>query len=335
MRGVLGYGGTRRLNRLDSAARSTRTSPTIKLMADSLHERAALVALLRRDESAWSEISLDILESGSAVAVLDRTARDTDALFSLNADPTHLVTEAAQEIASWEADGIGVHAFFEPTYPGQLRGIREMPPILFTRGKLLTDSRAIAVVGTREASDEGLRIAQSVATALAHKDITVVSGLAKGIDTAAHRAALDAGGRTVAVIGTGIRRFYPTENRSLQEHIADVGLIISQFWPDAAPAKQTFPMRNAVMSGYAAATVVIEAGWKSGARIQARKALQHGRPVVLTDQLLQHEWARQFRENPGVHVVKGIVELMDVIETILGQAPSDAGLESFPDLAAL
>jgi DNA processing protein len=298
-------------------------------------ERAALVALLRREDAKWSDVVLEVLESGSAAAVLDQAVGSADTLFPSDEAAARLIGEARAEIAGWEADGIGVHAFFEDSYPAQLRGVREMPPLLFTRGETRPDVRAIAVVGTRDASDDGLRIARAVATSLAQRDVTVVSGLAKGIDTAAHQAALDAGGRTVAVIGTGIRKYYPAANRRLQEHIARVGLVISQFWPDAPPTKQTFPMRNAVMSGYAAATVVVEAGWKSGARIQARLALQHGRPVVLTDQLLQHDWARTFAENPGVHVVRGTAELLDVIEEILDDLPTEGGLESFPDLATL
>ncbi|WP_196449157.1 DNA-processing protein DprA [Planomonospora sp. ID82291] len=143
---------------------------------------------------------------------------------------------------------------------------------MFSRGALLEDRRAIAVVGTRQASEQGLRIASAVARELALNKVTVVSGLARGIDIAVHRAALEAGGRTVAVIGTGINRFYPSENRALQQRIAQEGAVVSQFWPDAPPSKQSFPMRNAVMSGYAAATVVVEAPWKSGARIQARLA---------------------------------------------------------------
>ncbi len=100
--------------------------------------------------------------------------------------------------------------------------------------------------------------------------ITVISGLAAGIDTAAHVAALDAGGRTVAVLGTGINRVYPAANRELQERIACEGLVLSQFWPDAAATKKSFPLRNATMSGYGRVTIVGEAGETSGARIQAR-----------------------------------------------------------------
>ena len=105
--------------------------------------------------------------------------------------------------------------------------------------------------------------------------------------------------------------------------------MISQFWPDAPPTKQSFPMRNAVMSGYTAATVVIEAGWRSGARLQARLALQHGRPVVLPEQLMRQGWARSFADNPGVHVVGSTAQLLDVIGHILHRVPT-RGPVGFP-----
>ncbi|MEU1680833.1 DNA-processing protein DprA [Micromonospora zamorensis] len=304
-------------------------------MEKSVAERAALVALLRRTGVSWSEIALDIQDVGSASSVLRRAIVETDGLFADEGSADALIEAALAEIEAWQSHGIIVSAFFDDDYPQQLRAIREMPPVLFARGALVPDSRAIAVVGSREASADGVRIAKAAATSLARQGVTVVSGLAKGIDTAAHEAALEAGGRTVAVIGTGIRRYYPATNRRLQDHIADVGLVLSQFWPDAPPTKQSFPMRNAVMSGYAAATVVVEAGAKSGARIQARLALQHGRPVVLTNQVMQHEWARSFADNPGVHVVRGMSELLNVVDGILGRMPTGTGMEGFPDLVTL
>jgi DNA processing protein len=209
-----------------------------------------------------------------------------------------------------------------------------MPPVLFTRGRPEPDTHAVAVVGSRSASDTGLRIARAVSTSLADRGVTVVSGLAKGIDTAAHEAALEAGGRTVAVIGTGIRQAYPASNRGLQQRIAEAGLLISQFWPEAGPAKHQFPMRNAVMSGYAAATIVVEAGPTSGARIQARLALEHGRPVLLTSQVMDQEWAQAIAGRPGVQVVHSTTDLLDVVDDILGRLPTETSLEDFPGLAA-
>lgn len=307
--------------------------PTIVNVEPAMIEQAALVALLRRPGIRWPEIALDIQETGSAVTVLGRVIAEPATLFADTAPATDLVDAAIDEINGWRAQGIGVHAFFDTSYPTQLRSIKEMPPLLFTRGDLRTHDSAVAVVGSRNASEHGLRTARIVAEALVGSGITVASGLAAGIDTAAHTAALHSGGRTVAVVGTGIRQYYPSANRALQDHIAEVGLVISQFWPDSPPTKQSFPMRNAVMSGYAAATVVIEAGEKSGARIQARMALQHGRPVVLTEQVLRCDWAKIFAQNPGVHIVGDSAQLIRVIEDIVSRLPTEAGLEQFPDLA--
>ena len=148
-------------------------------------------------------------------------------------------------------------------------------------------------MGSRQATDRGLAIAAGVARELVSRGVTVVAGLALGIDSAAHRAALADGGRTVAVIGTGINRVYPAENQDLQAEIGSRDLLLSQFWPDAPPQKQNFLMSNATMSGYGLATVVVEAGEHSGARAQARMALEHGRPVILTDLVAdRNEWAQ-------------------------------------------
>ncbi len=243
---------------------------------------------------------------------------------------------ASDLIAGWEACGIGVHSFFDTTYPEQLRSVHQMPPLLFTRGALKPDPRAVAIVGTRQASEEGKRAAANAAAALTASGVTVVSGLAKGIDTAAHQATLRCGGRTVAVIGTGIDRFYPAENEALQRRIAAEGLVLSQFWPGFAPTRFSFPMRNAVMSGYAAATVVIEAAYRSGARMQARLALEHGRAVVLRRELLAHDWARSYAQRPGVYVVGSISELLTVVDEIINSVPvSPASLEELPDFAAV
>ncbi|MFI7443398.1 DNA-processing protein DprA [Nonomuraea indica] len=301
-------------------------------MSSELRERAALVALLQRPGAKWAEIALSILEQGSAVAVLNGEMRIQETLFA-DTDPVEsAITKAEHALAEWEALGIGVRTCLDEDYPSQLRGIHQMPPILFFRGRLMEERRAIAVVGTRQASENGLRIASTVARELAVNGVTVVSGLAKGIDTAAHRAALGAGGRTVAVIGTGINQFYPAENHRLQEQISREGLVISQFWPDTPPSQKTFPMRNAVMSGYAAATVVVEAPWKSGARIQARLALEHGRPVVMPDHLLEHDWARAYAERPGVHVVSSLSELLSVVERLINRL--NAGPDSLPEIPA-
>ena len=275
------------------------------------------MALLQQPGARWQETALDVLDAECAVDVLRRRLGLEDTLFPETKAVESAIDAAMEQIQAWNRVGIGVHAFFDDDYPEQLRGIHQMPPILFSRGMTAADHRAIAVVGTRQASPHGLKIATAVASELARNGVTVVSGLAKGIDSAAHRAALACGGRTVAVIGTGINRAYPRENADLQERIARDGLVISQFWPDAPPSRQSFPMRNAVMSGYSAATVVVEAPAKSGARIQARLALAHGRPVIMPRELLRNDWAREYAERPGVHVVGGVDDILTVTDKVI------------------
>ncbi len=301
---------------------------------DSRTQRAALVALLRHGPSGWPRIAAEVLDRGDAVALLHEAVAGEGTLFPTPAHATDLIEAARDLLTGWDSAGVRTLSVLDPDYPAQLREIRELPPILFTRGSLADDQRAIAVVGSRAASERGRHIAATVADALARRQVTVVSGLAAGIDTAAHEAALTAGGRTVAVIGTGLTHYYPPENQDLQDRIATVGLVISQFWPDTPPRRQQFPMRNAVMSGYAAATLVIEAGEHSGARIQARLALQHGRPVVLLHDLLQHEWARALAVRPGVSVVADPDTLLAAVEEILRERAAELSpQEGVADLA--
>lgn len=206
-------------------------------------------------------------------------------------------------------------------YPSNLRVIYNLPPFLFYRGELRADdARSLAVVGTRRATNEGLRRAAELAADLAREKVAVLSGLAKGIDTAAHRATLDAGGRTIAVFGTGIGTVYPKENASLAEEIIEHGgALVSQFWPSAPPADYNFPLRNVVTSGMGQGTVVIEAKGNSGARNQARRALEHGKRVFLLTGLVTNEpWAQRCLERGAVEVssVKEIVPLLRSPEQI-------------------
>jgi DNA processing protein len=293
--------------------------PTIGSMDERLRQRAAVVALLRLPKVSWPEVAASAIERGDAVGLLAERLGDDGALFSLDASPDALLESAAGDLARWMAEGIDVHACLDDSYPEQLRDIHQVPPLVFTRGQPAPDRRAVAVVGTRQPTPEGIRTAETIARNLAAAGVTVVSGLATGIDTAAHTAALQVGGRTVAVIGTGINRCYPASNAQLQRRIAAEGLLLSQFWPDAPPTKTSFPMRNAVMSGYAAATVVIEAAYRSGARMQARLALEHGRPVVLPRHLLTHDWARDYAQRPGVHVVNDVDDLLATVEGLTAQ----------------
>jgi DNA processing protein len=284
-------------------------------------ERAAMVALLRTGRRPWVEYAELVEQLGSATAALEREAEadgQTSLLPNHPADEPELATAAAADLARWDAQGMRLVTVLDPDYPPNLKAVHDRPPILFIAGRTTpSDAKAVAVVGARKATTAGIEQATQIAQHLTRTGYTVVSGLAAGIDTAAHTAALKNGGRTLAVIGTGLTRVYPPQNHALQKKIADECAVISQFWPDAPPTKRSFPMRNATMSGIALATVVVEASETSGARTQARLALAHGRPVFLTETLVESQpWARQAAERPGTHVIKHPTELTEALERL-------------------
>jgi DNA processing protein len=300
--------------------RDTTSPPYAGVMgASELQEQAALVALLQSKAAArrWPQITADVLEAGSAVAVWDQL---TPAALMDPPGERDALEAAAGEIRRWSARGWTLTTILHRDYPARLREIHQAPPVLFSRGSLIRGDLAVSVVGSREASERGLAMAAGVARELVSRQVTVMAGLARGIDTAAHRTALAEGGRTVAVIATGIGRVYPPEHRDLHEEIASRGLLLSQFWPEAAPQKHTFLMRNATMSGYGVATVVVEAGERSGARVQARLAVEHGRPVILTDLVVErNEWARALIGRPGVHVADSLRMVGDIVDRLLAE----------------
>jgi DNA processing protein len=165
-------------------------------------------------------------------------------------------------------------------YPALLREIHDPPPLLYVRGdRLSRDDLSLAIVGTRFASPYGLEMARRLSTAAAQAGFTVVSGLARGIDGVAHEAALLAGGRTIAVLGSGVDRIYPAEHRSLADQVTNAGMLISEFPPLARPTAAAFPRRNRVISGISLGVIVVEAPQRSGALITARLALEQGREV--------------------------------------------------------
>lgn len=281
-------------------------------------ERVALVALLRTrpDGLKWPQITAEVDRRASARALWDELHPLT--LLDDDTEAPELA-EARRDIEAWQAANLGFLSFLDDDYPAQLREIHDLPPVLFHRGTLVPNETGMSVVGSRTASTRGLDVARSIAAGLVDRGITVIAGLATGIDTAAHVAALEAGGRTVAVIGTGLNRYYPAENRHLQDRIATEGLLLSQFWPDAPPTKHSFPMRNTVMSGYGDATIIVEAGEHSGARIQARRAVAHGRPVILTDLVVKaNRWPAELIDRPGVYVAGSTAEAMSIVESITG-----------------
>ncbi len=176
--------------------------------------------------------------------------------------------------------GIQVLTRLDEDYPARLKEIDQPPPVLYLRGKLLPeDGWAVAVVGTRRVTVYGRQVAEEIAGFLAAQGVVVVSGLARGVDAVAHEAALKAGGRTFAVLGSGVDRIYPPENQRLAEKITAQGALISDYPPGTPPDGVNFPPRNRIISGLAMAVVVVEAGETSGALITATFAGEQGRDV--------------------------------------------------------
>ena len=266
---------------------------------------------------SWIEITSEVLTHGGPLELAE--ALSGESLFVTDERQAEM-DQARADVGRWAEGGLTMLTIVDDRYPGSVRDIHQAPPFLFAEGQLLSVDIGVSVVGSREVSAQGIKMAAAVAGALADMGVTVISGLAKGVDTTAHRAAIDAGGRPVGLIATGIDRAYPAENRDLHRQVAEHGLLLSQFWPDAPPQRHNFLMRNATMSGYGVATVVIEAGEHSGARAQARMAFEHGRPVILTDMVVNRtEWARALIGRPGVFVASGTEDVVEVVRTLVDE----------------
>ena len=220
-------------------------------------------------ENAWKANSAELtragLDAASVRSVVERRPRlDLDS-----------------EMERLERNGVGVFTWRDDGYPARLREIHDYPPIIYVKGAILPDDEwSLAVVGTRRASTYGRQVAEEIVTDLARNRITIVSGLARGIDTVAHRAALAAGGRTIAVCGRGLDVIYPAENTSLAQTILEHGALISEHPLGTKPRPEYFPRRNRIMSGICLGVLVVEADIGSGALITAGTALEQNREVL-------------------------------------------------------
>jgi len=185
-----------------------------------------------------------------------------------------------QVLTKIEAQGIQIFTWADESYPARLREIDQPPPVLYVRGEYLPDDVfAVAIVGTRKVTPYGRQITEEIASFLAANGITVVSGLARGVDAIAHQSALKAGGRTIAILGSGVDKIYPPEHRGLAEQMMGRGAVISDYAVGTPPDASNFPPRNRIISGLSLAVVVIEAAETSGALITAEFAAEQGRDV--------------------------------------------------------
>jgi DNA processing protein len=183
------------------------------------------------------------------------------------------------DLALAKKNGVRIVTFSDPSYPELLRHIYDPPPVLYTYGTIYPDSLNIAVVGSRNATSYGRTMTERLSGDLGRRGFTVVSGMARGIDSAAHAGALAVGARTVAVMGCGLGTIYPAENKRLFHLIADNGAVVSEFPFLTPPDAHNFPARNRIISGMALGTVIVEATHKSGSLITARLAAEQGREV--------------------------------------------------------
>lgn len=245
--------------------------------------------------------------------------------------------EVARQIAGWESHvdlpaelaamkEAGVHALTAESdlYPLHLREIHDPPMVLYVWGELTAnDRRSIGVVGSRRTSHYGTETAKKFGYQLAYAGLTVFSGLARGIDTAAHQGALAAKGRTVAVLGCGLKQIYPPENFALAELIAGNGAVISEFSMSVTPDRQTFPMRNRIISGCSLGLLVVEAGLNSGALISASQALDQGRTVFAIpgqiDKPTSQGANRLIQE--GAKLVMEVSDILDELPELPGFGP--------------
>lgn len=209
--------------------------------------------------------------------------------------------------------GIRIVTWMEAEYPDALKEIHDPPLALYIQGQILpADRHALAIVGTRHATHYGSSVADRLAYGLAKAGFTIVSGLARGIDTVAHEAALKAGGRTLGVLGSAIDQFYPRENLELGKKMASQGAVISEYPLGRPPDRQTFPYRNRIVAGMTMGIIVVEAGEKSGAVITANAALEQGRHVFAVPGRIDNPAAR------GCHgLIKSGAKLIETIDDIV------------------
>jgi DNA processing protein len=219
-------------------------------------------------ESAWSATPGELKAAGLDSAAINACLSVRDKVSP---------EREAQELA---ANGVQALTWHDDAYPRSLREIFDRPPVLFVRGSLLpSDEWAVAVVGTRRVTVYGRQVAEEMARGLAQNRVTVVSGLARGVDSVAHRAAIEAGGRTIAVLACGLDLVYPPEHKRLAEQIIEQGALVSDYPLGTQPRSEFFPRRNRILSGISLGVLVVEGDIKSGALITARQALEQNREV--------------------------------------------------------
>jgi len=282
---------------------------------------ASLLRLARRFGSPKAALAA----SREELIVLGRISPEqADQICALAADPTRL----RRQLARLARAGIRLLSLSEPLYPESLRALRTPPPLLYLKGQLKPrDSRAAAIVGTRNPTASGARLAREFALALAGQGRTIVSGLALGVDSAAHEGALEAGGRTIAVLGCGLSRVYPPENGPLAARIIEQGCLLAEVPPWASVSRGALLARDRIQAGLSQATVVVQAHESCGSIVAAKHSLACGRAVFAVPwecEPFAAGWERLRRM--GAKRVNSAAELLRAFARLEPEPPTPAGL---------
>lgn len=296
-------------------------------------EREALIALNMMEGMGPITVSALVTGLGSAAAVF--SAAREDLMGSRGVGPRMAATilsqrdeiEWAREMQQAEEMGIRIVTREDSEYPESLLAIHDPPLVLYIRGELQSrDAKSIAVVGTRRPTHYGKDVAARLSGQIAETGYTVVSGLAEGIDTIAHRQALVMRGRTIAVIGSGLKNLYPASNRQLAEDIIGSGAVISEFPLDRKPDKTTFPIRNRIVTGLSTGVLVVEAGFKSGAMITARLGLEQGRHIFAVPGRIDSAASSGTNTliKQGAKLVDSIGDIMEEYDLLFSMKPDTA-----------
>jgi len=238
--------------------------------------------------------------------------------------------DVEEELRLCREQNVGVLTIDDESYPKTLREIHNPPSVLFVRGAWQpSDALAIAIVGTRHATSYGVRQAERLAIGLANAGLTIISGLARGIDAAAHRGALAAGGRTIAVLGSGVLNVYPPEHADLAEQVITHGALISEAPPRSQPHSGLFPQRNRLITGLSLGVIVVEAAQRSGALISAEHAMEQGREVFAVPGPIDSRTSRGCHQliRDGAKLVESVDDVLDELGPMFAAAPRDDGRE--------
>lgn len=312
-------------------------------MKTALDSRHAYIALNMLDQIGPVRTRNMVAALGSPEAIFaaseDELARipgvGREAVRSIVDDGPKVDPAAEEKKAAKQ--GIRIVTFIDDEYPEALKEIHDPPLALYIKGNIAPpDRHALAIVGTRHATHYGSSVADRLAYGLSKAGFTIISGLARGIDTVAHQAALKAGGRTLGVLGGAIDQFYPRENRELGDRMAAQGAVISEYPLGRPPDRQTFPYRNRIVAGMTMGLIVVEAGEKSGAVITANAALEQGRHVFAVPGRIDNPAARGCHAliKTGAKLVETIDDIVDELQMLLPKKIDQqaSNLKKTPDL---